>query len=79
MAVKKDYSLVKKAIWRFGRVFVVAFVGAVVAIQPSEDWREWVFLAAMSGFSAALAAVGKALREFVASGDYKNLIHKLPF
>lgn len=64
--------------WRFARVFVVAFLGAAITIQPDELGM-WLFLAAMAGFSAGLEALGKALREFVAQGDYKSWIHKLPF
>lgn len=57
---------------------MVALLGTVIAFQPSGDLGEWLFLALIAGFSAGLEAVAKALREFVAAGDYDHFLHKLP-
>ena len=57
---------------------MVAFLGAIIAFQPGGDLGKWLYLAGMAGFSAGLEAIAKALREFVAAGDYDHFLHKLP-
>jgi len=47
---------------------------------PNIASGDWSALRAVliSAFSGGLVAAGKALREKIASGDYNNLVHRLP-
>jgi hypothetical protein len=74
---KNDYPVYKKVIWRFVRVFMVAFLAQVASIQP-DKLDMWLFLAFTAGVAACLEAGAKALRE-ATSDNYKHWLHKLPF
>lgn len=77
MPIKK-YPLVKRVAWRFGRVFIATFLvttaSQLVKVNRIEDIWPLLLIPALS---ASLAALGKAIREYVASDDYSNAIHKL--
>lgn len=92
----QNYSVYKKLVWRFVRVFIGSFIvtfGAVLKMfDPGElekvmDGATFfsavlalaIYPAILAGLIAGVETVGKALREFLAEGDYKHLIHKLPF
>ena len=75
---KKKYPLVRKVAWRFGRVFVATFLvvtaSQLASVKNVDDL--WPLLV-IPALSASLEALGKAVREYVASEDYSNAIHKL--
>ena len=75
-----DYSKLRLVAWRYGRVFVGAFLVSLAANWGSvESLNDAWPLFAQPALIAGVVAVGKALREFLASGNYKSLLHKLPF
>jgi len=74
----KPYPLWKKVAWRFVRVFVATFLATLAmsleSFDLSQDWWKALVLPAIT---ASISAVAKAIREYVGSSDYDNLIHKL--
>jgi len=70
------YPKWKKVIWRLGRVFFVAFLGAIPAVKPN-DLRGWFLTALAAGIAAGLEAIGKTLRE-IAGDNYESILYKLP-
>lgn len=75
---KIDYPRYKKVLWRFTRVFVVAFLGAIITVKPDAgDLQQWLVLAIGAGIAAGLEAIAKTLREAVGA-DYDHIIHKIP-
>lgn len=74
-----DYAKWKKVAWRFGRVFVGAALVSLAANWSSVEgvadvWPLFVLPALTAGF----VAVWKAVREYLAEGNYRSLLHKLP-
>lgn len=72
-----DYPKYKKVAWRFARVFIGAFL-----VNVSVNWNsvnkveDLVPLLLVPALSAGLVAVFKALREYIAKGEYTSLLHK---
>lgn len=73
--VKMDYPTIKKIGWRFLRTFVAVFL---IALGSGLGEAQPVKALVISALSGALVATGKAVREYVASDDFNNLVHKLP-
>ena len=82
MAKKKvDYAKWKKVLWRFGRIFLAAFlttlaltIGDLETLDINNLWPVVVYPAIVAGINALF----KALREKIGDGDYSKLIYKLP-
>lgn len=72
------YPAWKKIAWRFLRVFVAAvliqFATDLAAIASFEDLTQKVLVSALT---AGISALGKAVREWLASDDYKASIHRI--
>lgn len=84
-----EYPEWKKVLWRFGRIFLSAFLftGSLVLVnaQP-ESLTSWdrflntlVLPFLLSGGIAGINAVGKLLRDTFGSEDKDGVIDKLPF
>lgn len=84
-----EYPEWKKVLWRFGRIFLSAFLftGSLVLVnaQP-ESLTSWdrflntlVLPFLLSGGIAGINAVGKLLRDTFGSEDKDSVIDKLPF
>ncbi|MCA9371667.1 MAG: hypothetical protein H6773_02725 [Pseudomonadales bacterium] len=84
-----EYPEWKKILWRFGRIFLSAFLftGSLVLVnaQP-ESLTSWdrflntlVLPFLLSGGIAGINAVGKLLRDTFGSEDKDSVIDKLPF
>ena len=79
----------KKVLWRFGRIFLSAFLftGALVLINTQPEaltsWDKFfnmlVLPFLLSGGIAGINAVGKLLRDTFGSEDKNSLVDKLPF
>jgi len=84
---KTQYPEWKKIAWRFGRVFISAFLvaGAPVLIGATTEvfasWENFKSLLAypflFSGLTAGVVAIGKTLRVVFGSEDQNSLIDKL--
>ncbi|MBT6401288.1 hypothetical protein HOK10_01700 [candidate division WWE3 bacterium] len=79
----------KKVLWRFGRIFLSAFLftGSLVLINTQPEaltsWDKFfnmlVLPFLLSGGIAGINAVGKLLRDTFGSEDKNSLVDKLPF
>lgn len=74
-----EYAKWKKVAWRFGRVFIGAALVSLAANWGSVEsvadvWPLFVLPALIAGVNALF----KAVREYLASGNYRSLLHKLP-
>lgn len=77
----EDYSRIKVIAWRFGRVFVSAFlIEAAIYLPQIEtlDLNIIYKLLIIPSLIAGLNALGKAIREFKGSEDYTKLVNKIP-
>lgn len=78
-----SYPNWKKIAWRFARAFVSGFLTSLaVSIKVVEvsDLNQALLISLLVGAATAgLQAAGKALREWLAEGNYQSLLHKLPF
>lgn len=79
----------KKVLWRFGRIFLSAFLftGSLVLINTQPEaltsWDKFFNMLVLpfflSGGIAGINAVGKLLRDTFGSEDKDSLVDKLPF
>lgn len=75
----QPYPLWKKVVWRFVRVFIATLLVELAAHLDAIGGLGDVYpLLILPAVSAAVVALAKAIREWVASEDYTNLLHKLP-
>jgi len=75
----KSYEAWKKIAWKFARVFVAASLVSIAAnLERINSVNDVLSLLLIPAATAGLVAVAKSIREYVASGDYTNLIHKMP-
>lgn len=75
-----EYSQWKRIAWRYSRVFVGAFlVVAATSWEQVQEPQDILKVAVIPAAIAGVAAVGKALRTWLAEGNFQSLIHKLPF
>ncbi len=84
-----EYPEWKKVLWRFGRIFLSAFLftGSLVLVNAQlESLTSWdrflntlVLPFLLSGGIAGINAVGKLLRDTFGSEDKDSVIDKLPF
>lgn len=82
--IEKEYPVWAKVLWRIFRGFISGFIVSfglglklvsVDNIYTQEFWAMTVLTGALVG---ALQGLSKTLREFK-PGDYKHLVHLLPF
>lgn len=80
MARTKKYPELNKVGWRFARTFVATFLVLFGTGLANVGYNDVQALQALllSAMTASLAALGKTLREYIASGDYESLLHRLP-
>ena len=79
MAKKFIYPAWKKAVWRFLRVFIAAFLTTLVlSLKDIENLDNIWMIALYPAIIAGISALAKFAREQIASGDYTKAIHKLP-
>lgn len=86
---KLPYAEWKKVAWRFGRVFVSAFLvtGSLVLINTGVEalasWENFknllIYPFALSGAVAGINALGKLIREIFGSDKQDSLVDKIPF
>lgn len=75
--IGKNYATWKKVTWRYGRVFLAAFLSVIsidVLLFGSANAVETM---AKAGVIAGVSSLFKYLRESVGP-DYDRVVHKLP-
>ena len=75
-SLNENYPVAKKIAWRYGRVFLASFLGAIsidVVLNGSPDAIEAILKA---GLIARVSSLFKYLRE--QANDYDATVHKLP-
>lgn len=79
MAKKPDYAKWKLVAWRFGRVFLSAFlVSLSLTIKDLQNLDSFWPIVLYPAIIAGISALFKALREAYGRGDFDSFIHKLP-
>ena len=74
-----DYPKWKLIAWRYGRVFVGAFlVVAATSWEQVQEPQDILKVAVVPALIAGVVAVGKAVRTYFASGNYRSILQKLP-
>ena len=78
----EDYSTIKVIAWRFGRVFIAAFLIQFAVYLPqieTLDVNVIYKVLLVPSLIAGLTALGKALREYKGSADHKSVVDKILF
>lgn len=79
MAKKIEYSKIKLIGWRFARVFIAgALLSIATQINVITKVEDLLPVLVLPALTAGLVALAKAVREYIADGDYTSLISKLP-
>ena len=74
-----DYAKWKLVAWRFGRVFLSAFLVTLsVTVQDLQNWESLWPLVLYPAVIAGVSALFKALRETYGNEDFTKIIYKLP-
>lgn len=77
--INLEYSKIKLIAWRFGRVFLAAFLAEVALhLEELSAFKDLYPMLLLPALIAGISAVSKAIREYLADDEYESILHKLP-